>query len=204
MKQIYFYSDRARYEDQIALGRTPMLKIGDTEQETTDIRIKQQDTTACAQPLEKKGSYFTTFGDKEFHKVLESFGKKKTRAEREWFYITVEEAERILFDYRDGVVKVDRYYTARPHQAWVNQEILKRWDGSQTIIQPLNLAARLGKTLQGLSLFKDSGLEVMVVAAHWLAANNSFVSTINQRFDITADVVAVSYTHLTLPTICSV
>ena len=191
MKQIYFYSDRARYEDQIALGRTPMLKIGDTEQETTDIRIKQQDTTACAQPLEKKGSYFTTFGDKEFHKVLESFGKKKTRAEREWFYITVEEAERILFDYRDGVVKVDRYYTARPHQAWVNQEILKRWDGSQTIIQPLNLAARLGKTLQGLSLFKDSGLEVMVVAAHWLAANNSFVSTINQRFDITADVVVI-------------
>ena len=28
-KQIYFYSDTDRYEDQIALGKTPKLKIGD-------------------------------------------------------------------------------------------------------------------------------------------------------------------------------
>ena len=148
-KQIYFYSDPAHYEDQIALGKTPMLKIGDTTQETTDERIKQQDTTACAQPLEKKGSYFTPFGDKEFHKLLESLGYKKTRAEREWFYITVEDAERELFDYRDGVVKVQKYFSPRPHQAWVNQQILARYDRSRTVIQPLNLCARFGKTLQG-------------------------------------------------------
>mgnify|MGYP000686194646 CR=1 FL=1 len=112
-KQIYFYSDPARYEDQIALGKTPMLKIGDTTQQTTDERIKQQDTTACAQLLEKKGSYFTPFGDKEFHKHLESLGYKKTRAEREWFYITIEDAERELIDYRDGVVKVQKYFNPR-------------------------------------------------------------------------------------------
>lgn len=191
MKQIYFYSDPARYEDQIALGRTPMLKIGDTTQQTTDERIKQQDTTACAQLLDKKGSFFASFGDKEFHKHLQSLGYKKTREEREWFYITVEDAERELYDYRDGVVKIKNYFTPRPHQAWVNAEILKRWDGEQTIIQPLNLAARFGKTLQALSLFKDSGLEVMVVAAHWLAANNSFIKTINARFDIAADITVI-------------
>ncbi len=191
MKQIYFYSDPARYQDQIALGRTPMLKIGDTTQETTDERIKQQDTTACAQLLENKGSFLTAFGDKEFHRHLESLGYKKTRAEREWFYITVEDAERELYHYRDGVVKVERYFTPRPHQAWVNAEILKRWDGEQTIIQPLNLAARFGKTLQALSLFRDSGLQIMVVAAHWLAANESFVKTVNSRFDIAADITVV-------------
>ena len=190
-KQIYFYSDPARYEDQIALGKQPMLKIGDTTQQTTDERIKQQDTTACAQLLEKKGSYFTPFGDKEFHKHLESLGYKKTRAEREWFYINVEDAERELIDYRDGVVKVQKYFNPRPHQAWVNQEILNRFDGSYTVIQPLNLCARFGKTLQALSLFKDSGLEVMIVAAHWLAANNSFVSTVNERFDIAADIKVI-------------
>ena len=190
-KQIYFYSDPARYEDQIALGKTPMLKIGDTTQEKTDKRIKQQDTTACAQVLEKKGSFVTSFGDKEFHKHLESLGYKKTRAEREWFYITVEDAERELFDYRDGVVKVQKYFSPRPHQAWVNQQILARYDRSRIVIQPLNLCARFGKTLQALSLFKDSGLQVMIVAAHWLAANESFVSTVNQKFDIAADIKVI-------------
>ena len=90
-----------------------------------------------------------------------------------------------------GIRRVEKFFSPRPHQAWVNAEILKRWDGSQTIIQPLNLAARFGKTLQALSLFKDSGLEVMVVAAHWLAANESFVKTVNARFDIAADITVV-------------
>ena len=190
-KQIYFYSDPARYEDQIELGRTPMLKIGDTEQDTTDQRIKQQDTTSCAQILVSKGSYFTPFGDKEFHKHLQSLGYKKTREEREWFYITVEDAERELIDYKNGVVKVKKYFTPRPHQTLVNQQILSRFDGNRTVIQPLNLCARFGKTLQALSLFKDSGLEVMIVAAHWLSANQSFINTVNERFDITADIAVI-------------
>jgi len=190
-KQIYFYSDPARYEDQIELGRTPMLKIGDTEQDTTDQRIKQQDTTSCAQILVSKGSYFTPFGDKEFHKHLQSLGYKKTREEREWFYITVEDAERELIDYKNGVVKVKKYFTPRPHQTLVNQQVLSRFDGNRTVIQPLNLCARFGKTLQALSLFKDSGLEVMIVAAHWLSANQSFINTVNERFDITADIAVI-------------
>ena len=190
-KQIYFYSDPARYEDQIELGRTPMLKIGDTEQDTTDQRIKQQDTTSCAQILVSKGSYFTPFGDKEFHKHLQSLGYKKTREEREWFYITTEDAERELIDYKNGVVKVKKYFTPRPHQTQVNDQVLSRFDGNRTVIQPLNLCARFGKTLQALSLFKESGLEVMIVAAHWLSANQSFINTVNERFDITADIAVI-------------
>lgn len=193
MKQFYFYSDPARYEDQIALGRTPMLKIGETIQETTTQRVKQQDGTSCAQELDIKRSFIVedNLKDGEFHDHLELRGYKKTRKNREWFYITVEQAEAELKEFQSGAVTVEKYFSPRPHQAWVNQEILNRFDGSYTVIQPLNLAARFGKTLQALSLFKDSGLEVMVVAAHWLAANNSFVSTINERFDIAADVTVI-------------
>ena len=190
-KQIYFYSDPARYEDQLALGKTPMLKIGDTTQETVDERIKQQDTTSSAQVLEKKGSYFTEFGDKEFHKHLESRGYKKTRKEREWFYITVEDAERELLSYRDGGIKVEKYFQPRPHQAWVNQEVMGRFDGSETIIQPLNLCARFGKDLQKMSLFRDTGLQVMISAGYWLGANQSTINTINQKWDITSDIQVI-------------
>ena len=68
---------------------------------------------------------------------------------------------------------------------------MDRFDGSRTVIQPLNLCARFGKTLQALSLFKDSGLQVMIVAAHWLAANESFVDTVNKRYDIAADIAVI-------------
>ncbi len=192
-KKFYFYSDPARYEDQIALGRTPMLKIGQTTQETTTQRVKQQDGTSCAQELDIKGSFIVkdTSEDTDFHINLEDKGYLRTRQNREWFYITVEQAETELKLWESDAVTVKKYFTPRPHQAWVNAEILKRWDGEQTIIQPLNLAARFGKTLQALSLFKDSGLEVMVVAAHWLAANESFVKTVNARFDIAADITVV-------------
>jgi hypothetical protein len=192
-KKFYFYSDPARYEDQIALGRTPMLKIGQTTQETTTQRVKQQDGTSCAQELDIKGSFIVKDAseDTDFHINLENKGYLRTRQNREWFYITVEQAETELKLWESGAVTVKKYFTPRPHQAWVNAEILKRWDGEQTIIQPLNLAARFGKTLQALSLFKDSGLEVMVVAAHWLAANNSFIKTINARFDIAADITVI-------------
>ena len=192
-KKFYFYSDPARYEDQIALGRVPMLKIGQTTQETTTQRVKQQDGTSCAQELDIKSSFIVkdTSEDTDFHINLEDKGYVRTRQNREWFYITVEQAEIELKEWESGAVTVKKYFTPRPHQAWVNAEILKRWDGEQTIIQPLNLAARFGKTLQALSLFKDSGLEVMVVAAHWLAANESFVKTVNARFDIAADITVI-------------
>lgn len=193
VRKFYFYSDPARYEDQIALGRTPMLKIGETTQETTEQRVKQQDGTSCAQPLDVKHSAAVkdTSRDTNFHIRLEDRGYKRVRENREWFYITVEQAIAELEAWESGAATIKEYYTARPHQAWVNQEILKRWDGYQTIIQPLNLAPRFGKTLQALSLFKDSGLEVMVVAAHWLAANNSFVDTVKRCFDITAGVEVI-------------
>jgi hypothetical protein len=100
----------------------------------------------------------------------------------------VEEA--IVFE-KTGVRPVDNFYLGRPHQEWANQEILNRFDGSRTIIQPLNMCPRFGKVLQALSLFKDSGLDVMIVAAHWLSANESFISTIDKKFDITSDVAVI-------------
>lgn len=100
----------------------------------------------------------------------------------------VEEAIRF---HKTGVRPLDKFFSPRPHQGWVNQEILKRFDGTDTIIQPLNLCARFGKTLQALSLFKDSGLKVMVVAGYWLSANQTFVDAVDERYDITCDVTVI-------------
>ncbi len=53
--KLYFYSTPAQYEDQIKLGRLPMLKIGRTMQEDAKDRIEQQDTTSNHQALVCRG-----------------------------------------------------------------------------------------------------------------------------------------------------
>ena len=106
----------------------------------------------------------------------------------EYLQALVEEA--IKYN-KTGIRPVDKFFSPRPHQAWVNAQVLDKFDGTKTVVQPLNLAARFGKTLQGLDLFKKSGLRTMVMAGYWLAANNSFVSTIEDRFDITSDITII-------------
>ncbi len=107
---------------------------------------------------------------------------------KEYIQNLVEEA---LEYNKTGIRSVEKWFKPRPHQSWVNTQILDKFDGSKTVIQPANLCARFGKTLGGLSLFKESGLQVMVVAAHWLAANQSFINTVESKFDITSDITII-------------
>ena len=176
-KKIYFYSTQANYEDQIALGRTPMLKIGDTEQETTKERIKQQDTTSCAQPLEEKSSFFTNgSGDKEFHKHLLKRGYKKTRddADREWFYITVEDATYELEQYL-GSVSVDKIAETRKlykHQQEFVSKILSNWEQWKEFL--LFAKCRAGKSTMVLTAIVESGVKVTLVVARYKSPEQSW------------------------------
>ena len=106
----------------------------------------------------------------------------------EYIQSLVEEA--IQFN-QTGIRKVDNFYSPRPHQEWVNQEVMNRFDGSKTVIQPLNLCARFGKTLCGLDLFKRTGFQSMIIAGYWLSANESFVRTVESNFDISNDIVII-------------
>jgi len=89
---------------------------------------------------------------------------------------------------RTGIRPFSNIFNPRPHQVWVNQKILSMYNGQSTTIVPLYLCPRCGKTFQALSLFKDSGLDVMVVASYWLAANESFEKAVFQAYDIVSDV----------------
>ena len=87
-----------------------------------------------------------------------------------------------------GVRPFSKVYDPRPHQAWVNSIICDRFDGIYPVIQPLNLVYVLVRLFRALSLFDQLGLDTLVVASYWLAANASFVSTVQEGWDITADI----------------
>jgi hypothetical protein len=176
---LYFYSTPAFYEDQLALGRRPMLKIGQTTQESAEIRIKQQDGTACAQHLVKLGSFDVPFTDKQFHKYLLDRGLKKTRddADREWFHITVEEATDLVQKFAQ-FTGGSALATKRELQLTEWQKRALRFLGESLEagkkVTVLELAARFGKTLAMLSAFKFSSHRVMVIANYVKTVNTSF------------------------------
>ena len=139
--------------------------------------------------------------DHPIHALISLMGAKDLRKlglsrSPEIFQVEGEDYEQVIIDLvesaleteRTGVRPFSKVYDPRPHQVWVNSIICDRFDGTRTVTQPLNLAPRFGKTLQALSLFDQVGLDTLVVASYWLAANSSFVSTVQEGWDITADI----------------
>ena len=175
-KKIYFYSTQAHYEDQIQLGRIPMLKIGDTQQEEAEDRINQQDTTSNPQQLLPKGVFETTFGDKEFHKYLLQRGYKKTRddKDREWFFITVEDATYELEQYQgaQSVSKVAETRQLYKHQQEFVSKVLSNWEQWKEFL--LFAKCRAGKSMMVLSAIVESGVKVTLVVSRYKSPEQSW------------------------------
>ena len=165
--KIYFYAQHSDYEDQIALGRIPMLKIGESLKQEVRKRIEQQDTTACSQPLICKGVWEVEGTDHEFHKWLISKGYKKTRYDkkREFFYITVEDAEFELRAWQASkqakAEKVAETRTLMKHQEDFVIKILSNWKYWQEYL--LSAKCRSGKSTMVLSAIVQSGVKVSLI-----------------------------------------
>lgn len=176
LKKIYFYSTQAHYDDQITLNRIPMLKIGDTQQEEAENRINQQDTTSNPQQLIIKGVFETTFGDKEFHKYLLKRGYKKTRddKDREWFYITVEDATYELEKYQGSqcVSKVAETRELYKHQQEFVDKILSNWEQWKEFL--LFAKCRAGKSTMVLTAIVKSGVKVTLVVSRYKSPQQSW------------------------------
>ena len=100
MNKIYLYTFPANYEDQIKLGKKPMLKIGQTTQDCAETRVLQQMGTATAQHHDLKGEFEVGFTDKQFHHFIEDRGiERPDGAGTEWFFITVELATELLHEF---------------------------------------------------------------------------------------------------------
>ena len=173
--KLYFYSFPANYEDQIALGRTPMLKIGETTQEAAEERIKQQMGTATAQKYTVYGEFKVSFTDKQFHTFLRSRGYSRTDgAGTEWFLITVPEAETLVHEFAalcDGVATPIRQALAsRPYQLAFVQKFLKA-----TGDFCLFAKCRSGKSVMTLLAATEAEYNSLLVVSYRTSAGNSWL-----------------------------
>jgi len=170
-KEIYFYTTPAHYEDQIELGRVPMLKIGETEKQEVEVRIDQQDTTSNPQALICKGVYKVVGTDNEFrNEWLSLRGYKKTREDkkREWIHITVEEAEFELFEWQKSkkakAEKAAETRNLKKHQKDFVSKVLSNWEQWKEFL--LFAKCRAGKSTMVLSAIVASGVKISLILSY--------------------------------------
>ena len=197
--KLYAYTDEDRYEGRIVRGLKPRLKVGGAEKQTVDVRIDQQDGTSQPVPLRKVLDMSVSFWDTDFHtKWLIPRGYEKTRNEREWFYITLEELHKEIEAYSTHLsapsFEVKKEYTPRTYQTIVAEEVISRWNGSSIIVP--NLACpRFGKDLLHLHifylLFQKYEFRTAVIAGYCLGANESLIGEIQKLYNISADIAVI-------------
>jgi hypothetical protein len=174
LNKLYFYSFPANYEDQIALGRQPMLKIGETHQEDAETRIRQQMGTATAQTYTIYGEFEVEFTDKQFHTFLRSRGYSRTDgAGTEWFLISAPEAEALLYEFASicgGLATPIRQgLTSRPYQKAFVRKFMET-AGNFCLFSK----CRSGKSVMTLNAATESGCDSLLVVSYRTSAQNSW------------------------------
>lgn len=175
LNKLYFYSFAANYEDQIALGRQPMLKIGETHQDSAETRVQQQMGTATAQKPTIYGEYEVTFTDKQFHTFLRSRGYSQTDgAGTEWFLISAPEAEALMYEFaaicEGAATPIRQALSSRPYQLAFIQKF-KQAAGDFCLFAK----CRSGKSVMTLLAATECGYDSLLVVSYRTSAGNSWL-----------------------------
>ena len=174
--KIYLYTFPANYEDQISLGKDPMLKIGQTSQDCAETRVLQQMGTSTAQHHDLKGEFEVEFTDKQFHHFLDQQGfERPDGAGTEWFYITVEEATELLHEFAalSGGIAMPIRKSLQPRQ--YQQDFVDQYTSTEGDFL-LFAKCRSGKSVMGMLAAQASDYKSVLVVSLRKSAANSWMS----------------------------
>ena len=174
LHRVYTYSFPANYEDQVALGRVPMLKIGQTHQDSAEERVRQQMGTATAEKYVIYGEYDVPFTDKQFHTFLRARGYSQTDgAGTEWFRISAPDAESLIHEFaavcKGKATPIRQPLASRPYQTAFVRKFINT-TGSFCLFAK----CRSGKSVMGISAAQEAGYTSVVVVSYRTSAANSW------------------------------
>ena len=109
-RTIYAYSAHSWFETRIESGKTPWLKVGDTQRLAED-RVAEQDKTGNPEPLDIKATFEIPFNyrDYQIHAILEDLKVIRLRNNREWFECNLDMVEKAVNQLLHGVARPDSY-----------------------------------------------------------------------------------------------
>lgn len=180
MKKIYAYTT-ATYRGK------GWLKIGETTQDSAEVRVAQQDGTANPEPLEIEKIWDVPLSDKQIHSALLKKGFKPTRIDkaREWFECTTEDV--------DCIINVLLHGVDRPHSYKMRDEQIEGFrkavdhfeNGGRRFL--MNAKMRYGKTFTAYQIAKhlarDKSKFNVLILTYKPAVNDGWLEDLTRHID---------------------
>lgn len=180
MNTIYAYSTKTYLEFR------KIIKVGQTTQESAQIRVKQQDGTSNPEPLDilkvwKVPDYIT---DHKIHAWLRKNGFIEYRedAEREWYVCTVEDIDRAINALQHGIARANNF-AMRDEQRACHDQIVNLFKNDASKHALMNAKMRFGKTFTTYQICKTLGYKRILVLTYKPSVNENWREDLEEHID---------------------
>jgi superfamily II DNA or RNA helicase len=161
------------------------LKVGQTTQDSAEIRVQQQDGTSNPEPLEIEKTWIVPewISDKTIHAELRRMGKLEVRVDksREWFECTVDDVSSAINNLLTGVSRPNAYPMREEQQACHDQAVAYFANGGKNFL--MNAKMRFGKTFDSYQIIKSLGYKRILVLTYKPAVDSAWREDMNTHID---------------------
>jgi len=160
-------------------------KIGQTHQESADIRVSQQDGTSNPEPLiiEEVIRVEDWISDHTIHAELQKMGKLRVRMdkEREWFECSVEDVKTAINNICYGISRPNNFPMRDEQKACCDQAVQHFLNGGDKFL--INAKMRFGKTFVSYQVIKELALKRVLVITYKPAVDSSWREDMETHVD---------------------
>lgn len=160
-------------------------KIGQTQQESAEKRVAQQDTTSNPEPLIIEATFTVpnNIQDTHVHAQLEKMGKLKTRddKEREWFECNLEDVKIAINNLIYGVARPNSYSMREEQKQCHDQAVTHFLNGGDKFL--MNAKMRFGKTFTTYQIIKSLNVKKVIVLTYKPAVDASWQEDLENHID---------------------
>ena len=161
-------------------------KIGETIQESADIRVAQQDTTSNPEPLEIEKTWKVPdhISDRDVHAELKRMGRKPVREDRprEWYECSVQDIDSAINNLLLGINRPNSY-PMRDEQKECHDKIVALFQSGASNKALMNAKMRFGKTFVSYQIMKSLDVKRVMVITYKPAVDASWQEDLDLHTD---------------------
>lgn len=160
-------------------------KVGQTKQESAEIRVAQQDGTSNPEPLiiERTFEVEDWISDSTIHAELVKMGKLRVRMDkdREWFECTIDDVQSAIHNVQYGVSRPNAF-ALRQEQKDCHDKIVAHYNsGGKKFL--MNAKMRFGKTFTSYQVIKSLKLQRILVVTYKPAVDANWREDLETHVD---------------------
>jgi hypothetical protein len=161
------------------------LKVGQTHQESAEIRVSQQDGTSNPEPLEIEKTWEVPdwVSDNTIHAELTKMGKLEVRLDksREWYACTVDDVSTAINNIVLGVSRPNSYPMREEQQECHDKAVGHYQSGGNKFL--MNAKMRFGKTFTSYQIMKSLDVKLVLVITYKPAVDAGWREDLNTHVD---------------------